>query len=425
MESLKLLIKSIHVLDTNSPYNGQHADILIEDKKITAINKIPKGTYEIFEGKGLYLSPGWIDLRVNCCEPGMEHKEDIASASVAAMYGGFCKMLAMPATTPVADNKSAIHYMLNTAIDSHVTLLPAGSITIRHEGKELAEMLDMKNAGAVAFTDYKNSISDALVLKLALSYAKNIDALIMHHPLNKTLSNHDNSINESLNTMQLGFKGSPTVAESIMLQRDIELLKYTGGRLHVCGVSCKESVEIIANAKANGLSITCDVCIHNLILDDSKLIEFDSNYKVNPPLRSTDDIEALIKAVNEDVIDAIVSDHSPQDIESKRVEFEFALPGIIGIQTLFALYNTFLSKSISLEKFVQKLTHGPAHILAIRENKIDIGEDAVCTVFQTTDSWTFNNSVNKSKSKNSPFMDKEMLGKAVAIINKGKLVKLD
>ncbi|MBK8847931.1 MAG: dihydroorotase [Bacteroidetes bacterium] len=425
MEGLKLLIKKVQVIDSNSPYNGQLADILIEGNRVTAINQIPKGTYDKLEGNGLYLSPGWIDMRVNCCEPGMEHKEDIASACEAALHGGFCKILAMPTTLPVADNKATIQFMINAGFNKHVTLLPAGSITMKQDGKELAEMLDMKHGGAVAFTDYKNSVTDALVMKLALTYSKNIETLIMHHPLNKSLSNHSNCINESANTMQLGFKGSPALAEALMLQRDIELLSYTGGRLHVCGVSCKESVEMIAQAKARGLSITCDVCIHNLILDDSKLAEFDSNYKVNPPLRSTGDIVALIQGVNDDTIDAIVSDHSPQDIESKKVEFEFASPGMIGTQILFALYNTYLSDTISLEKFIQKITHGPSNILSLTENKLEMGQEAVFTIFQATDKWTFDAATNKSKSNNSPFINKELKGKAVAIINKGKLVRVD
>ena len=416
-----LLIKNITVIDAASSYHMQCVDILIRDGIISDISKniASEKNVIVYDGSGKHISAGWFDMRVNFCEPGNEHKEDLHSGCEAAAAGGFTDVLLMPSTQPPIDNKAQVEFIKNKAQELNVEIHIAGCMTAKREGQELAELNDMKQAGAIAFTDDKRAINNLHLMQIISTYAKNIVVPIIHFCEEKSLT-HTVGVNESATTTSLGFKGTPSLSEEMAIQRTLSIAEYTNTPIHISCISTSNSVDLIRQAKAKKIMVTCDVAIHNLILDDAHIKTFDANFKVVPPMRSKKDIDALIEGLKDGTIDCIVSDHTPQDMESKRVEFEFALPGIIGTQILFGLAHTYLYQNLTLDVLLQKITSNPRNILKLQEITIEKNMAAKLTIFDKDAEWIVTENNLKSKSKNTPFIGWRLKGRPLAIVNKNK-----
>ena len=416
---MNLLIKQATVIDSTSQFNGRVVDILIEKGVITQIKKniVPEKGIKTIEADGLHVSAGWLDMQVNFCDPGYEHKETLDNGLKSAAKGGFTTVCLMSGTNPPLHNKAQIEYVVNRAKGNLVDVLPIGTLSHNQEGKDLSEMYDMKLSGAVAFSDYKKTAKDAGLILRALQYSQNINSFIIAHCDDKTIS-HDGLVNEGVMSTKLGLKGIPALAEEIMLQRNIQILEYTGGKMHIPTISTKGSVELIKKAKAKKLNITCGVAAYNLLLDDSELEGFDTNYKVNPPLRTKDDIDALKKGIADGTIDVIVSDHNPQDIESKDLEFDLADDGMVGLESCFGVVNTALSSRLSLETMIDTLTKNPRTILGLDSVTIKEGVEANLTLFSPNKKYVFEKSQIVSSNKNSGLIGKELKGAVIGVFNK-------
>lgn len=393
-------------------------DLLIENGIITSIKSkiVSQKNVKVIEAKNLHLSAGWMDMQVNFCDPGYEHKEDLNSGIRAAIAGGFTGVALVSSTNPPIHSKGDVQYIKNKTRQSIVDVYPIGTVSFRQEGKDISEMYDMQQAGAVAFSDDKKSIADAGLLMRALLYSQNFGSLIITHCDEKSISS-DGKMNEGITSTVLGLKGIPALAEELMVSRNISLAEYTNSPLHISNISTKKSVTLIKQAKANGLKITASVNAYNIALDDAFLMDFDSNYKLNPPLRNKTDIEALKKGLADGTIDTITSDHRPQDIESKVIEFDYASNGMIGLESAFGLINTNKGK-IKLETIVNALTANPRSILKLEHPKIAEGEQANITLFDPEAEWIFEKKCIQSKSANTPFIGTKFKGKVIGIINK-------
>jgi dihydroorotase len=420
---MNILIKQATVIDSTSQYNGRVVDILIEKGVITQIKKTitPEKGVKTIEAEGMHVSAGWLDMQVNFCDPGYEHKETLSNGLKSAAKGGFTSVCLMSGTNPPLHNKAQIEYVANRAKDNLVDVLPIGTLSHNQEGKDLSEMYDMKISGAVAFSDYKKSTKDAGLILRALQYSQNINSFVITHCDDKTIS-HDGLVNEGITSTKLGLKGIPALAEEIMLQRNIQILEYTGGKMHIPTISTKGSVELIKKAKAKKLNITCGVAAYNLLLDDSELEGFDTNYKVNPPLRTKDDIDALKKGLADGVIDVIVSDHAPQDIESKDLEFDHADNGMIGLESCFGVLNMALSSKLSLENIIDTLTKNPRTILGLDALSVKEGAEANLTLFNPTKKYLFGKSHIVAANKNSGIIGKELKGVVIGVVNKNSFL---
>lgn len=418
---MKTLIQSARIISPGSPHNGKKRDVLVETIKaaagqgsrILAIGAdIDGGNAKIINGKGLCLSHGWIDMQARFCDPGAEYKEDLISGIQAAIRGGFSHVVLMPSNTPVSDNKGAIEYIISRSSGTQVKILPAGTLSENLGGKQLSEMFDMHSAGAVAFTDDKQPVSTELMTR-ALEYASNFGGLIISFPYDQGLHT-GGLIHEGPTSVSLGLKGIPSLSEELRLQRDIELLRYTGGRLHVSLVSAARSIDLIRRAKKDKLNITCGIAAHQLSFTDSDLASFDSNLKVMPPFRGKEDRKAMIAGLRDGTIDVICSDHTPEDPEHKVREFEDASPGISGIESAFCAVFTSLTEHLETANIIDKLTTGPASVLGMTIPAIEEGTQLSLTVFSTDESTLFSKSSWKSKSVNSPFMEQTLRGKVLA-----------
>ena len=427
---MNLLIKSAKIIDTNSKYHNKIMDVFIKDGKIDKIAKSIKGCKESlangseieFSANNLHLSPGWFDLHANFSEPGNEQRETLESGSMAAAKGGYTGVMIMPNTIPSLDNKGMIKYIQNATTGNIVDILPAGNLTMKQNGNEIVEMHDMSKAGCLAFTDDKKSIKRNEVLKIAMLYAKDCDALIMNFPNESSIAN-DGHMHEGAVSTKLGLKGIPAIAEEIMVDRDINICEYTNSRFHLSYLSTKGSAERIKKAKSKGLKISADVALHNLFLTDEALNNFDTRYKVMPPLRTKKDNKALIKALKEGTIDVITTDHSPQDNEHKRVEFDNAKNGIIGLESAFGLLGMHLVPELGLSQIIQNIAINPRKILGMNEATLIEGNLANITLFNPDLEWVFTKDDIKSKSENTPFLGVKLKGKALAIYNNGKFEK--
>lgn len=416
---MRILIKNAIITDKNSKYNGESKDIFIEDGIIKEIadNISDKDSTETITQENLHVSIGWFDFRINTQDPGFEHKEDVESVLNAAKFGGFTAVSSTASTNPTISSKSDINYLINQSKDHLVDLFPTGSVSENFNGDNISEMFDMKQAGAVAFSDNKQSIKDSGLMSRALLYAKNFDGLIMNFPLDNSLSNGA-IVNESSTTTAMGLKGSPTLSEELIVARDLYLAEYHDTKVHIGPISCEASLDLIKEAKNKGIKATCEVAVHNLVFTDDNVVGFDSNFKVNPPYRSKSDRNALIGGVIDGSIDVISSDHSPEDVESKKLEFEHAEDGIIGLQTFFSLLNEIFENEMPMDELVQKFTINPRTILQLDIPIIEEGFASNLTLFSPDTEWSFTESENESKSNNSPFFNQKLKGKSVGVINK-------
>lgn len=418
---MDVLLKKATIISEGSSFHLQVKDILIQKGKIAKIAaSIPSDTATVVEAKDLHVSVGWIDLQANLQDPGFEHKEDLKTGTAAAAAGGFTKVVVSPLSEPVRDSKSQIEYLKNNTSQA-VDFLPLGTVSKGAKGKELAELYDLKQAGAVAFSDGKRSIKNPNLLNRALLYTQAFDGCVFNYPHTDEIA-YQGVMNEGETSTNLGLKGIPELAESLMVARDLNVLEYTGGKLHFSNISATKSVELIAKAQKEGLHVTADVAAYNLMLDDEELNSFDSRFKTLPPLRNKKTIQSLIKGVKNGTIQSVSSDHTPEDVEEKKREFDHAAFGIINLQTAFASANSALKKALSIDKIVPLFTTGPAKVLGVSLNTIEENSTAELTLFQPSEEFTFTKDQVKSKSKNSPFFNRKLTGKVVGIFNNGKLV---
>jgi len=416
---MNLLIKSATILDPGSAFHQQVTDILIENGVITRIAEDIEADAEVVDGEGKYVSPGFFDLNCNIGELGLETKEDMHSGTRAAAAGGFTGIALMPNTTPPVHSKAEIEYLLNRAKNNLVDVYPLGTISHKREGKDLAEMYDMYLSGAKAFTDGNRPVQDAGLMERALLYAQGFDAMVFSYPEDTAIAGKA-KVNEGEVSTLLGMKGIPSLAEELMIARDLYLAEYTVSKIHFSTVSTARSVELIREAKRKGLEVTCDVAAHHLVLTDEALMGFDSMYKVKPPLRTKDDVLALIKGLKDGTIDAIVTQHTPHEVEFKDVEFEVAEYGITGFQTALPLA---LKTGLPVELLVDKLAINPREILGVAVPVIAEGERANLVLFDTETEWEYSSKNNRSKSVNSPFFGQQLKGKVQLTYNNKQIFK--
>lgn len=416
---MNLLITGVTIADPNSQFHQKTCDVRVEQGKITAIgSKLQSsGKEEVFDGAGAILSPGFFDLNCSIGDPGFETKEDVETGTRAAMAGGFTGLAVLPHTNPIVHSKGEIAYIISKAAGNLVDVLPIGAVSRDLEGKELAEMYDMQQAGAVAFSDGNKPICDDGFMSRALQYIKGFSGLLMVHPENKSISGKS-QINESKTSVLLGMKGVPALAEEMHISRDIFLATYHEAPLHISNISTAGSVALIKKAKKDGLKISCDVAAHHLVFTEELLNDFDSNYKVKPPLRGKSDVKALINGLKDGTIDAVCSQHRPQEIEFKAVEFEIAAYGIIALQTVLPLM---LKAGLDATQIAEKLAINPRKLLNLEVPVIAENEVANFTVYHPTQEWEYNATNNQSKSANSPLLNKKLTGKVQLVYNNKQL----
>lgn len=411
---MNILIKSACIIDSSTKFHNQTVDILIEDGTITEIEtSITSNAAKIVSYENLHVSQGWFDSSVVFGEPGHEERETLLNGLKTAALSGFTYIALQPNTTPKVDNASSINYLKNYPHTFATQIVPIGSLTVKGDGIDLAELYDMKQHGAIGFGDYKKPVKNPNLLKIALQYAQGFNGLVQSFPLDSQIAG-TSFVNESLNTTQLGFKGIPSLAEELQIARDLYLLEYTGGKLHIPTISTAVAVKLIKEAKNKGLNVSCSVAVHQLIFTDSHLESFDSHYKVMPPFRSEDDRLALIKGVKDGTIDTITSDHCPMDIEQKKVVMHQAKYGTIGLESAFGILRTLFDT----ELIVEKLNTGKS-LFGIQELPIKKGSKANLTLFDPKQEAMFSLNDILSTSKNSAFIGLPIKGKVYGTIANG------
>ena len=415
---MNTIIRDAKIIDSESPFHNKKVDVLIVDGIIKKIGTSLPNTEKAEEVKldNLHISQGWFDSSVSLGEPGFEDRETIANGLNVAATSGFTAIALQPNSYPIIDNQSQINFVKSKANGFATELFPIGALTKGSEGKDMAELFDMKNAGAVAFGDYNTSLDNANLLKIALQYVQDFDGLVIAFAQDSSIKGNGVA-NEGIVSTRLGLKGIPNLAEELQIARNLFLLEYTGGKLHIPTISTAKSVELIKEAKAKGLNLTCSVAVHHLVLTDSKLENFDTRCKVSPPLRTETDRKALLAGILDNTIDMITTDHNPIDIEHKKMEFDLAKNGTIGLESAFGALLTVLP----LEIVIEKLTAGKT-TFGIESQTIAEGKKANISLFNPEGKNTFTNENILSKSKNSAFLGTEIQGKVYGIYNQRKLV---
>ena len=415
---MNLILKAARIIDTKNPFHNQIVDIRISNgiiEKIASTIQSSEGFEEI-KLENLHVSQGWFDTSVSLGEPGFEDRETIANGLQVAAKSGFTGIALQPNSFPILDNQSQIHFVKQKANGFATQLFPIGALTQKSEGHDLAELFDMKNAGAVAFGDYNKSLDNANLLKISLQYTQDFDGLVIAFAQDNTIKGKG-MVHEGIVSTMLGLKGIPALAEELIIARNLFILEYTGGKLHIPTISTAKSVALIKEAKAKGLQVTCSVAVHNLILTDEKIEGFDTRYKVLPPLRTEEDRKALIAGILDNTVDCITSDHNPIDIENKKMEFDKAKYGTIGLESAFGALQTILPTEIIVQKLCVGRTIFGQETLSIVE-----GEKANITLFNTEGESLFTEGNVVSKSKNSAFLGTKSKGKVYGIYNQGKLI---
>ena len=414
---MNILIKSATIIDSKSEFHNSTQDILIENGVITSIAKSIKNTnnYKEIQLDNLHISQGWFDSSVSFGEPGFEERDTIENGLKTAAASGFTAVAMNANSNPVIDSNSNITFVNAKAQNHAVKLLPIGALTVGSKGEDLAELFDMKSAGAVAFYDYKKPISNPNLMKIALQYASNFDGLICAFPQENKIAGHG-VMNENVTSTTLGLKGIPAMAEELQIARDIFLLEYTGGKLHIPTISTAKSVDLIREAKQKKLNITCSVAIHNLYFTDAALNDFNTHFKVLPPLRTQSDVDVLIEGVKDGTIDMVTSDHDPIDIEHKKIEFDHAKYGTIGLESAFGA----LQSLFTIKKSIDILTKGKSRF-GLENIPINVGNKVDLSLFNPDTKYTFSKNNMISKSKNAIFEGETLKGKVYGIISNNKV----
>lgn len=415
---MKILVRQARIADPNSPFNGQVTDILIDGLHISKIAAhITEPADEIIEAAGLTVSPGWVDIFSDFCDPGFEYRETLETGAAAAAAGGYTRVFVLPNTQPVVDSKTQVEYISQQLRSFPVTIHPLGAITKNNEGKDLAEMYDMRNSGAIAFSDGLNPVQSPGLFLKALQYVKAFDGVVIQVPLDKSIG-VGGLINEGVISTRLGLPGIPAIAEEVIIKRDIDLLRYTQSKLHITGVSTLNSLKFIQAAKEEGLAITCSVTPYHLFFSDEDLQTYDTNLKVNPPLRGKHDMLALREGVLNGMVDCIASHHLPQDWDNKTCEFEYAKNGMTGLETSFAVVNHLLPE-LTADRLVKLFSLNARNIFNLPVTNISEGSEAELTLFTREGITNLTRQQLKTKSSNTPFLERELAGKVLGIINKG------
>ncbi|MFK7749657.1 MAG: dihydroorotase family protein [Kordia sp.] len=416
---MNLIIKSATIIDAASEYHHATNDILIENGAITQIASSIENSnnYDTISLENLHVSQGWFDSSVSLGEPGFEERETIENGLKTAAKSGFTAIAVNPNANPIADTKADIAYLKSQSLGNAVNLFPIGALTKESQSVDLAELFDMKNAGAIAFGDYQKAVANPNLLKIALLYAANFDGLVLSFPQeNKVVGK--GIVNEGHNSTRLGLKGIPSLAEELHIARDLFLLEYTKGKLHIPTVSSAKSVQLIREAKQKGLNVSCAVAIHNILMTDDALETFDTRYKVLPPLRTENDRIALIEGLKDGTIDMVTSDHNPIDIEHKKVEFDNAMYGTIGLESAFGALQTIFKTDTT----IKLLTTGKERF-GLETTAIAVGQQANLTLFNPEGNYTFTKKHIHSSSQNSAFLGKQLKGTVYGIVhNQQKIV---
>lgn len=414
---MKILIQGAEIIDQNSPHHKKVRNVLIQNGKITSIGEKNFTADKVIPAEGMKLTVGWLDLGAFSGDPGLEYKEDLESVARAAAAGGFTGLAMLPNTRPAVQTKNEISYITRQNPARLVTIYPMAAVTRDCKGEELTEMIDLHEAGAIAFTDGLKPLWHTDILLKSLQYLQKFDGLLVDLPQDIWL-NMFGQMHEGVQSTMLGLKGMPRVAEEIVVSKNLELLRYAGGRLHLSRLSTAKSVDLIRSAK-NKLNITCDIASYQPLLDDKSVAGFETNYKVNPPLREKADQDALIKGIKDGTIDVIASGHLPQDEESKNTEFDQAEFGMINLQT-FAANLVALTHWVDFSALVEKVTVNPRKLLKLDVPVIDTEASANLTLIDPRAEWTLDDSTCYSKSRNSPWWKKQLTGRAMAVFNNNR-----
>lgn len=415
---MKILLKNAVIIDKTSKHHQTKKDVLIQDGIIKEIAPTiePTDAFEEVHKENLHISQGWFDSSVSFGEPGYEERETIENGLKVAASGGFTAVAMNANTFPLADNRGILQYIQTKAKNHAVSLFPVGALTMESKGKDLAELYDMKQGGAISFYDYKKPITNANLLKLALQYTQAFEGLVQSFPLEISVANKG-FVHEGIHSTSLGLKGIPSFSEELQIARDLKILEYTGGKLHIPTISTKNSVELIRNAKAKGLNVSCSVAVFNLMLTDEILNTFDTNYKLLPPLREAEDIQALLEGLIDGTIDGVTSDHNPMDIEHKKMEFDLASYGSIGLEACFGALNQVLDISLTI-----KVLTNLKKIFGIEGKSIAKNNPANLTLFNPEVSWKFKDSDIISSSKNAALLNQNLRGKVYGIFSNNQLI---
>lgn len=414
---MKILLKNATILNPQSPFHSSDQDILIESGVIVQISekiKSDKDT-QVIDFKNLHVSYGWFDSGVSFGEPGYEERETLSNGMKVAARSGFTKILLNSNSYPIPDSKSTISHLIKKTQGSTTTVYPVGALTLDAKGEQMASLYDMHTEGAIAFGDHKIAIKKANLLKVALQYCQSFGGIVISHPIDKELSGNG-VMHEGVTSTRIGMKGIPSIAETVQIARDLEILKYAGGKLHLPNISSEEGLDLIRKSKKQGLNVSCSVGLPQLIFDDTELENFDPNFKVFPPIRSKTDQQALRAGLLDGSIDMISTMHEPVNIENKKLEFENATAGILGLESCFGLLN----KVFPLDKVIDFLTRGTKYF-DIPMQKIVVGATADLTLFDPEKSYRYSEEDLKSTSKNSPYLGMELQGRVLGSINNGVL----
>ena len=424
---MNVLLQSVTLLDAASEFHQKKVHLIVRDGTIASVQAAtgaaPEGSYDhTLSGDNLYVSTGWFDMQAHFGDPGLEHKEDLSTGSRTAAAAGFTEVALLPNTDPTVQTKNEVGYIRRGG-EGPVQLHALAAVTRHTQGEELTEMIDLHEAGAVAFTDGTQPLTHSQVLLKALQYVQKFDGLLINRPEDTQLTAYG-AMHEGVNSTRLGMKGMPVLAETIALERDLRLLEYAAEfayvhppRLHVSNLSSAASIAIIRAAKARGLAVSCDVAAHQLVFDDSQLASFDTNYKVNPPLRTSEDRQALIDGLVDGTIDVIVSAHQPQDEESKKCEFDQAEFGMLGLPAVLPVISRLASSDVALPDLIEKLTIRPRQLLKRPVPAIGEGQPANLTVFDPTATWRWDRNNHLSKSVNHPWYGSELTGKVMGVFH--------
>ncbi len=419
-QSMKILLKQVAIADNNSSYNGTIQDIFIENGKIIAIEpNLHQDADQVIALPNCSVSQGWIDPFVHFCDPGLEHRETIHSGAAAAAAGGFTRVATLPNTIPCIQNKTQVDYLIQASHSTKISIHPLGAVSKNLEGKELAEMYDMQQAGALAFSDGLLPIQSSGLMVKALQYIKAFNGIIIQIPEDVAIAPHG-LMHEGVVSTCLGLPGKPAIAETLIIARDIDLVQYTGSAIHFTGISTKASINLIAAAKQKGLNVTCSVTPHHLFFCDEDLKDYDTHLKVNPPLRTKTDMLALREGLLKGTIDCISTHHLPLETDRKVCEFEYAKPGIIGLQTAYTIINS-LFPNTNADLLADWLGNRARSIFNLPDAAIMPGNVAELTLFNTNDGSVFTTQHNQSKSANSPFFNIPLTGKVYGIIHKNQI----